>query len=251
MRGRSVFISGATGYLGSALIPALQERGVRVKALARPASFGKVPHGCPATAGNPLDATTFQHALAGMDTLVHLTGVSHPAPWKAAEFRDVDLKSLEQSLAAMRWAGIRHLVYVSVAHPAPVMKAYVEVRKECEERIAAARIPASILRPWYILGPGHRWPEALRPMYALAEKIPSLREGARRLGLVRLDQMVQALAWCVENPPPGVRILDVPAIRAQAVDPGRDPRKNCLGAVTVPLHAGVCVTGLESRRRPV
>ncbi|MFN0168999.1 MAG: SDR family oxidoreductase [Bryobacteraceae bacterium] len=225
MAARSVFISGATGYLGSALIPVLLERGLRVKALARPASLGKVPRGCPATAGNPLDAATFQHALGGMDTLVHLTGVSHPAPWKAAQFRAIDLKSLEQSLAAMRWAGVRHLVYVSVAHPAPVMKEYVDVRQECEERIADSRIPASILRPWYILGPGHRWPQMLRPMYALAEMIPSLRDGARRLGLVRLDQMVQALAWCVENPPAGLRVLDVPAIRGERADLSREPKR--------------------------
>ncbi len=73
---------------------------------------------------------------------------------------------------------------------------------------------ATILRPWYVLGPGHRWPYALIPFYWIMERIPKFRQGARRLGLVTLQQMIQALQAAVENPANGVRILDVPAIRA-------------------------------------
>jgi hypothetical protein len=45
--------------------------------------------------------------------------------------------------------------------------------------------------------------------------VPGCREGARRLGLVTLDQMVNALVRAVEEPPPAgtVRIVDVPGIR--------------------------------------
>jgi hypothetical protein len=73
---------------------------------------------------------------------------------------------------------------------------------------------ATILRPWYVLGPGHRWPYALVPFYKLAELFPSTRDGALRLGLVTLDQMVAALATTVEKQAAGVKILEVPAIRA-------------------------------------
>jgi hypothetical protein len=38
---------------------------------------------------------------------------------------------------------------------------------------------ATILRPWYVLGPGHQWPYLLLPMYKLMELLPSTREGAR------------------------------------------------------------------------
>ena len=43
--------------------------------------------------------------------------------------------------------------------------------------------------PWYVLGPGHRWPYLLLPMYKLMELLPSTRAGATRLGLVTLEQM--------------------------------------------------------------
>jgi hypothetical protein len=69
------------------------------------------------------------------------------------------------------------------------------------------------VRPWYVLGPGHRWPYVLLPLYWLCERLPATREGARRLGLITLPQMLNALVWAVENPPNAVQILDVPRIR--------------------------------------
>ncbi len=77
-------------------------------------------------------------------------------------------------------------------------------------------LAATILRPWYVLGPGHRWPYALVPMYWLFESIPATRETAQRLGLVTLKEMVAALVRSVESPADGIRILDVPSIRNAA-----------------------------------
>ena len=72
--------------------------------------------------------------------------------------------------------------------------------------------------PWYVLGPGHRWPYLLVPMYAIARFIPSKRDVAQRLGLVTLRQMIDALVRAVEHPPPTgtIRIVEVPQIRNPA-----------------------------------
>jgi uncharacterized protein YbjT (DUF2867 family) len=141
----------------------------------------------------------------------------------------VDFVSARESVAAGRAAGVAHFVYVSVAQPAPAMRAYVGVRARCEALVRDAGLDATFVRPWYVLGPGHRWPYLLVPMYALLERIPATRETARRLGLVTLDDMVAALVQAVESPPGGVRIVTVPEIRgarrrlAAAVAAGRNP----------------------------
>src|SRR5262249_38412203 len=147
-------------------------------------------------------------------TFVHLVGVAHPSPAKAEQFRTVDLAALRVSVAAAQSAQARHFVFVSVAHPAPAMKAYVAVRQECEQIIQESGLNATILRPWYVLGPGHRWPYMLLPMYWLMERIPSTRESALRLGLVTLQQMLHALVFAVENAAQGIKVVDVPTIRA-------------------------------------
>ncbi len=213
MLNRSIFIAGGTGYIGSRLIPILLNRGHHVRALARSGSSHKLPQGCEAVIGDPPDSDSFVRQIRPSDTFVQLVGVPKPSPAKAAQFRAVDLPAIRASVPAAIEAGIEHFVYVSVAHPAPIMKAYIEVRSEGEELIRKSGLRATVLRPWYVLGPGHRWPYALLPAYAILERIPSTRDTALRLGLVTLDQMLKALAASIETPAESLRILEVPNIR--------------------------------------
>jgi uncharacterized protein YbjT (DUF2867 family) len=208
-----VFVTGGTGYLGLPLIAALLERGIEVHALVRAGSEARLPPGARVVVGDALDEATFQQAIPAGATIVHLVGTPHPNPSKAAEFERVDLGSIRATATAARRAAAGHLVYVSVAQPAPVMHAYIAARRQGEELIAATGIPATILRPWYVLGPGHRWPYLLIPIYAILRRIPSRRDTAIRLGLVTRRAMVAALLHAVVDPPPqGIRIMTVPEI---------------------------------------
>jgi len=118
-----VFVTGGTGYMGRRVIPALLARGHRVRALVREGSKAKLPSGSEAVIGNALDEKTFASRVAPADIFLQLIGVAHPSPAKAAEFRAVDLASARASAKAAATAGVSHFVYVSVAQPAPVMKA--------------------------------------------------------------------------------------------------------------------------------
>jgi uncharacterized protein YbjT (DUF2867 family) len=199
--------------VGEALIPALLGRGHTVRALARPGSERSLPAGVEVVLGDALRAETFAHAIAPADTVVHLVGTPRPNPLKAAQFQAVDLASIRATVAAAARGSVCHLVYVSVAHPAPVMRAYIAVRQEGEALIRASGLPATLLRPWYVVGPGHWWPCVLYPLYALGEWVPATRAGARRLGLVTRGQLVTALVQAVERPPARVSVVDVPAMR--------------------------------------
>src|SRR5256885_361152 len=121
----NVFMTGATGYIGQNLIPALVARGHVVRALVREGSENKLARGAIAVRGNALDAATFAGQIAPSDTFVQLVGVAHPSPAKAAEFRAIDLVSIRESVAAASRSTIRHFVYLSVAQPAPIMRDYV------------------------------------------------------------------------------------------------------------------------------
>jgi uncharacterized protein YbjT (DUF2867 family) len=173
-----------------------------------------VPAGAARIRGDALRAETYRDQVAPADTLVHMVGTPRPGPAKAAEFRRVDLVSVQAAVAAALYAPVLHFVYVSVAHPAPVMQAYIAVRREGESLVRESGLAATILRPWYVLGPGHRWPLMLAPLYAALSLIPSTSDGARRLGLVTRAQMVGALIRAVEDPPESVRVVEVPEIRS-------------------------------------
>ena len=208
-----IFITGGTGYVGSRLIPRLVAAEHTVRALVRAGSEKKLPPGCVPIAGNALEAASYQKSVPAGSTFIQLVGVAHPSPAKAAQFRSIDLVAGKEAVKAAVASGVDHFIYVSAAQPAPVMKAYQQVRAKVEALIQDSRLNATILRPWYVLGPGHLWPYALIPAYWLMERLPSTREGARRLGLVTLEQMLRALANAVESPCTGVRVLGVPEIR--------------------------------------
>jgi uncharacterized protein YbjT (DUF2867 family) len=216
MSQRKIFIAGGTGYLGSRLIPKLLERGHEVTALVRKGSEKKIPEGCKIIFGDALNKNTYKDSIPPADTFIHLVGVAHPSPSKAELFRTIDLPAARASIAAAVSAGIQHFIYQSVAHPASVMKAYVQTRIEAEQSIRESGLKATFLRPWYVLGPGHRWAYSLLPMYWLFEHIPSFRDSALRLGLVTLKQMIGALINAVENPSNDIRVVDVPQIRFAA-----------------------------------
>ncbi|MBL8524034.1 MAG: NmrA family NAD(P)-binding protein [Betaproteobacteria bacterium] len=222
---RTVFITGGTGYIGAPLIHALIARGHRVRALVRPASrlraMQLLPAGCDLVEGDALDASSFAAAVRGSDTFVQMVGVPHPSPRKAQAFRDIDLAAALAGLSAAKKGHAAHFVYLSVTQftdgKAPAMQAYVASRAEAEARIAAdagaGHLCATFLRPWYVLGPGHRWPLLLKPLYWLASLVPSKRDNVAAMGLVTREEMVAALVDAIEHPPLDLRIIGVPQIR--------------------------------------
>ena len=191
---RDVFVTGGTGYIGSRVIPRLVANGHRVRALVRKTSVARLPPGCTPVIGDALNAASFTQHVRDYDTFVQLVGTPHPSPSKAEEFERVDYASVRESVHAAVATEVSHFVYLSVAPATSVMRAYVDVRMRGEALVRewAARAPsarrATFLRPWYVLGPGHRWPYLLLPLYWAMEAIPSTRERARELGLVTIEQ---------------------------------------------------------------
>jgi uncharacterized protein YbjT (DUF2867 family) len=212
----SICVTGATGYIGSRLIPLLTNRGHQVKAVVRPGSTRKISSDVSVITADPLKENSYTESIRGCDTFIHLIGVAHPSPAKAAQFRVIDLPSIQVAVKAGREVGVRHFIYLSVAQPASMMQAFIAVRAEGEALLRASGMKATFIRPWYVLGPGHWWPYGLLPFYWIAELLPPTRDSARRLGLITISQMLTALAWAADHPPDDVQILDVPRIRELA-----------------------------------
>jgi uncharacterized protein YbjT (DUF2867 family) len=147
-----VFVTGGTGYIGSRLIPILAERGHEVVALVRPGSERRLPGaGCRAVSGDALDGASYLQHLRVGDTFIQLVGVAHPSPAKAKKFVAIDQRSGMEAILAAKRAGVGHFIYVSVAHPAPAMHAYIAARSACEAELRASGLNATIL------GPGMCW----------------------------------------------------------------------------------------------
>ena len=187
-----------------------------MRALVREGSVSRLPRGATAVIGDALSTASVVATLPPSDIVIHLVGTPHPNPFKGRQFQEIDLASIRAMVIAAKKAAVSHLVYLSVAHPAPVMKRYLAVRMLGESMIREAGITATFVRPWYVLGPGRSWPKLALPFYRIAAAIPLTRPMAERLGLVTVEEMVRALVHAVEEPPVAgkQRVVDVPKIRA-------------------------------------
>ncbi|MBK8550178.1 MAG: NAD(P)H-binding protein [Ignavibacteria bacterium] len=202
-----IFITGGTGYIGSRVIPELVKNGFEVNALVRKGSELKLPKGCNIIFGNALDKSSYENKVVDCYTFIHLIGVHHPGPGKKDEFNKIDLVSIQHAVPAAVNAKVKHFIYLSVAHPAPVMKDFIEVRMKGEKLIRQSGMNATFIRPWYVIGPGHYWPYALIPFYKLFEMIPATRDTTVRLGLVKIGQIINCITYTALNPPEGIKIL--------------------------------------------
>ncbi len=210
----SIFITGGTGYIGSRLIKKLLQKNYRVIALVRKGSENKIPQGVEVIVGNPFDERTFREDIPHGATFIQLLGIPHPSPKKAAQFREIDLKSVKASANAATYAGVSHFIYISVAmSESSLMKAYQDVRKEGEEYCLNKELNCTFIRPWYVLGPGHWWPILLLPFYGISEIIPSLRQKARSKALVTITQILRTLVKAVEQQPVNRSVFEIKNIR--------------------------------------
>jgi len=213
---KQIFITGGTGYMGSRLIKMLLKKGYSIKALVRSGSENKLSEGCEYVIADPFDATTFAKEIIDGSIFIQLLGVSHPGPRKKKQFQTIDLASARGSITAAKEAGVKHFIYVSVAQtPTTIMHDYQKCRAEAEALIHSTKINSTIIRPWYVVGPGHYWPLFFQPFFKLMEWIPSTSKKAKALRLVTLKQMLNTLIYAVDHPPKeGVSIIEIDGIKA-------------------------------------
>lgn len=209
----NIFVTGGTGYIGKSLIAELCRINYKVTALARKGSESKLPEVSMIVTGNALEESLYSGFVEGSDTFIHLVGAKIPLTGMKDKFNSVDLVSIQEAVKSALKSDVKHFIYLSVAHPAPVMKEYINVRMKGEELLIQSGMKVTLIRPWYVLGPGHNWPYALIPFYKIFEMLPFTRDTAKRLGLVKLNQLINCIVYAVRNPPDQLKIYNVEDIK--------------------------------------
>ncbi|HUC62189.1 MAG TPA: hopanoid-associated sugar epimerase [Alphaproteobacteria bacterium] len=108
-------VTGATGFVGSAVARRLIANGIAVRALARPASDKRNLAGleCEIATGDLNDDASVKAALAGCDALFHVAADYRLWVPKPAEIYRTNVEATERLLSAARAAGVGRIVYTS------------------------------------------------------------------------------------------------------------------------------------------
>lgn len=214
MSAETVFVTGATGFLGHHLVPQLVASGYRVRALARPTS--DVRHlqdsNIEVVTGDVLDAATLQQSLAGCRHVVHAAGLFRF--WGAREaFERVNVQGTANVVEAARKHAVARFIHISTIavvgqHPPDVVidetvkcqpaDPYQRSKFDAENFVRmfarAANLPAIILRPGAFYGPWGRY--AFNRLF-FEDPLKGLRlqvHGGRR---ITFPAFVPDVAWAI------------------------------------------------------
>ncbi|MEX0958139.1 MAG: SDR family oxidoreductase [Burkholderiales bacterium] len=214
-----VLITGATGFVGSALCAALEQRGVGCRRALR-AGTGAGQND--SVVGDIGPHTDWQAALEGISSVVHLAARTHVMRESAADplaaYREINVEGTRRLAEAAAAAGVRRFVFLSSIkvngertgllpfgesdepHPED---AYGITKLEAEQvlkRIAAeSQMRVTILRPPLVYGPGVKG-NFLALMGAVRKGVPlPLGSVDNRRSLVHVGNLASAVVACLDN----------------------------------------------------
>lgn len=202
-----ILVAGATGFVGSALVPALLDHGYSVRACARHVpTEGDRRDKLEYARCDLLDPGTLRSALAGIDGayyLVHSLG-------HGADFREVDRRAAHNFTEAAAEAGVRRIVYLGGVAPRGRPSEHLASRLEVGHILRAGRVPTVELRAAMIVGTGSVSWQIVRD---LALRLPAMVLPAwlkSRLSPIALEDVVHALVDALDIPLPASCYYDIP-----------------------------------------
>ena len=195
-----LLVTGATGFLGGALVPLLVEEGHQVRVLARGGAPDAEALGCELSSGDVRDPETVRRALHGFEGLYHLAGLVSRDPRDAHKMYELHVSGTRVLLAEAERAGLQRVILASSSGTigvSPVRRVATEeddypietvgrwpyyLSKIYEEKIAIEaarrRLPVVILNPSLLLGPGDARLSSTQDIYRfLLGRIPAMPRG--------------------------------------------------------------------------
>jgi len=157
-----VLVFGASGYIGTWLVPRLLDEPLRVRAVSRDERVLRAREwdGVELMAADALDPASLPAVLEGVHTAFYL--VHSMSAGKG--FGQLDLEAADNFAAAAAAAGVQRIVYLGGLVPEGADSEHIRSRGETGERLRAGSVPVTEVRAGIIIGPGSAAFEVMRDL---------------------------------------------------------------------------------------
>ncbi|MBI4610194.1 MAG: NAD(P)H-binding protein [Candidatus Rokubacteria bacterium] len=197
-----IFVTGGTGFVGKAVIRALQAHGFIVRCLVRPGSEQDL-RGFEAIERAPGDVLTpkgFADSIHGCAAVIHLVGIIREHPGIGVRFERLHTAATAHVLEAAQAAGVTRYLQMSALGTRPGARSrYHRTKWEAEELVRRSGLRWTIFRPSVIYGPGDGFVTLLARMVRWLPIVPVIGDGRYRLQPVPVEQVAEAFARALER----------------------------------------------------
>ncbi len=200
---KRVFVTGGTGFVGKAVIRALQAHGFTVRCLVRPGSEADLKgfEGIERVPGDVLLPQGLEASMEGCVALIHLVGIIREQPGRGVTFERLHSVATANLVKAAEAAEVSRFIHMSTLGTRPDARSrYHRTKWEAEETVRTSRLQWTVFRPSIIYGVSDGFVSMLARMIKWLPAAPVIGDGKYRLQPVPVGQVAEGFARALADP---------------------------------------------------